>query len=370
MKKILFTQSYNVDIIAKNGNPVGGSVVETLVWMEAFHSLEYHVFQFKKTEDERELLPQYQWVELVPIFHSKKGIRWIRWVYYRLPTIFRQLKKYRPDYMYESIPSWITLFYALICRRLKIKLILRIANDNMLDDRILITHSKFERFLIYRAFAMADCILPQNEYQYQTLMGMYPQKKILRLYNPFVIDTNYLKPKTEPKGYLAWVANFRYQKNLKLLFEVASFLQNETFKIAGAHLSYTDDETAVYVEKLKTLPNVEFVGKVSRSEILTFFQQAKFLINTSRYEGFSNTFLEAMVTGTPILTTPNVNPDGIINKHGLGIIFETPEELSRSLNEITDQEYVELSNNCIRHISKYHDHLKLGRDLDDFLQSL
>ncbi|WP_394334865.1 hypothetical protein [Aquiflexum balticum] len=36
---------------------------------------------------------------------------------------------------------------------------------------------------------------------------------------------------------------------------------------------------------------------------MEFLNQAKFLLSTSRYEGFSNTFHESMIVGTPILTT-------------------------------------------------------------------
>lgn len=55
-------------------------------------------------------------------------------------------------------------------------MILRVANDNMLDERIKITHSKFDQIFIAKAFKLADFISVQNEFQYQTLKTISGQK--------------------------------------------------------------------------------------------------------------------------------------------------------------------------------------------------
>ncbi|MCL6260785.1 glycosyltransferase [Aquiflexum sp. TKW24L] len=169
------------------------------------------------------------------------------------------------------------------------------------------------------------------------------------------------------EGYIAWVANFRRQKNLELLFRIAVTLPSENFKVAGMPNSSIDKETSFFVDKLKSLSNVEFVGLIPRNEILLFFSKSKFLLNTSRYEGFSNTFLEAMITGTPILTTNHVNPDGIIDQYNLGIIYENEDDLRLKLNGISETNYVKKSTNCIDYIQENHDHLTLGKLLLEFL---
>jgi glycosyltransferase involved in cell wall biosynthesis len=141
----------------------------------------------------------------------------------------------------------------------------------------------------------------------------------------------------------------------------------ESFLVAGLAPSNPDPETGTYIEKLNDLSNVNFVGTVSRNEILDFFKKAKFLLNTSRYEGFSNTFLEAMCTGTPILSTAMVNPDGIISKYGLGYIYKDPTDIQGFLGTIDDVTYGMLSANCIEFVKNQHNHLHLGRKLLNFL---
>jgi glycosyltransferase involved in cell wall biosynthesis len=367
MAKFLFTQYQNVELIVENGNPIGGAVVETMVWVKALHELGHKIIQFQVENDQRKQIPEYKWIELLPVYHLSKGIRWLRWGFYRFPKIYAALKKSNPDFLYESIPSWSSFYVAFFCKLLGIKMILRVANDNMLDNRIKFTHTKFDQVFIAQAFKMADFISVQNEFQYQTLRKRFPKKKIIKIYNPIVIQESNQTKKSEMGGYIAWIANFRFQKNLKLLFEVAKDFPEEKFIIAGVSLSYSDSETNEYLGKLKLLPNVVFAGKVPREEIFNFLSQAKFLLSTSRYEGFSNTFLESMVVGTPILTPTLVNPDGIIDRFDLGITYENVADLKKKLEEISVENYIEKSANCIQFVNKNHDHLVLGKKLIEFL---
>lgn len=368
MKKILFSQTQNVEHFVANGRPMGGSAVQTVVWMRALHSLQYQVYQFREPDDQREVKGEFSWVIFVPIFDPRKGARWLRWVTYRFPTVYKRIKSVKPDFYYESIPSWASYFSILICKLLGVKTILRVANDNMMDDRIYLTHSKFERNFIYRSFAIADFILPQNEYQYGRLTSMVPKYKIRKFHNPFVLVEGFLSPKWHRSSYIAWVANFRYQKNLNLLYQIASAMPHTVFKVAGQALPNLDDETSVCLEKLDFLKNVEFVGTVARENILDFFSNAAFLLNTSRYEGFSNTFLEAMATGTPILTTAAVDPDQIIQDFDLGFIYGSPSDLKNYLENLTDEQYRKLSENCINYVKKYHGHLEIGKNLVDYIE--
>ncbi|WP_194976266.1 glycosyltransferase family 4 protein [Aquiflexum lacus] len=368
MAKFLFTQVQNIEMIVKGGKPSGGAVVATHAWMQSLNALGHEVYLLRSEEDERRILPEYEWVNTYKTYHSNKGIPVIRWVYYRFPKLFKVFKTLKPDYIINSIPGWSSYFMSLMCQKLNIHLIIRLANDNMLDERIKLTHSSFERYFISKAFQNCQFIMAQNDFQYQALRNKYPDKRILKISNPFVIDSKFQKCKIKPEGYIAWVANFRFQKNLQLLYKISVAMPNEKFLIVGEPLIPLDPESAEYSEKIRKLPNVTFAGMVSRNEILQVFQKAKFLLNTSRYEGFSNTFLEAMQTGTPILSTPNVNPDQIISKHGLGLLYQNPVDLEHVLRNLSDEEYAEFSKNCINYIRGNHDHLTLGRRFMDFLK--
>ena len=53
------------------------------------------------------------------------------------------------------------------------------------------------------------------------------------------------------------------------------------------------------------------------AQVAAHLSRARVLVNTSRSEGFPNTFLEAAMAGTPILSL-SANPDDILEKHELG----------------------------------------------------
>src|SRR5690606_29450477 len=108
---------------------------------------------------------------------SGRGIKWIRWVYYRLPRLFSTLRKERPDYVYESNPAWSTFFTAVFCKLLNIKLIIRIPLDTQLDERYRKDHSLIHIFFMNVGIGLADSILCQNEYQMGLVKKRFPGKK-------------------------------------------------------------------------------------------------------------------------------------------------------------------------------------------------
>ncbi|WP_113923021.1 glycosyltransferase [Cognataquiflexum aquatile] len=367
MAKFLFTQWQNVEMVVKEGKPWGGSAVQTFNWMIAFHELHHAVLLGKRQEDNRELADQFQWVELVPLYDSRKLGGKIAWFFHRFPSIFRMLKKNKPDFIYTSIPNWTTFYIVLMSRYLGIKHIIRIANDPDVNKSMIKDYPKSYEIQINLAYRFADYILAQNNFQYNTLLKIVPPERVLKISNPIVINKTYLNPKKTIAGYIAWIANFRYQKNFSLLYDIAKMFPNEKFKVAGQPLFPLDAETETYFDKLKKLPNVEFVGVISRDEILDFLKEAKFLLNTSRYEGFSNTFLESMLTGTPILTTTQVNPDGIIDNYGLGLVYENQSDLLLKFGQLSQNDYLNLSQNCIAYVKENHDHILQANKLFDFL---
>lgn len=369
MPKILFSQFHNVELIVESGNPLGGAAVQTLVWMQAFRGLGYEVKQMTFSNDGRPLKRHFDWVGMVPVYDPElKRVR--SWYTYRLPKYFQALKKERPKYLYSSIPKWYFFHVNLFCKILGIKHIIRLPSDEMVDKRIYLTETKIDAFFIKLSYITADLILAQNEYQYQQIKKAFPRKRILKIYNPVVVRKEFLFAKSEQKGYFAWMANFRHRKNMALLLEIAGSLPSERFKIAGVPLHPLDEETTDSINALEKLANVEFVGGIGRDAILPFLQAAKFLLNTSRYEGFSNTFLESMCTGTPVLTTTTANPDNLIADFGLGFVYNDAAQLVQKLSEISEKDYLQWSSNCISYVREKHDHMHLGKMLHKELEEL
>lgn len=361
MAKFVFYDANINKLLAKDEDGVGGASIQSYNWIRGLLALGHEV-SVSTYGDGEQLNSTELEINYVPFYDNNKGIRWIRWIYYRFPSIYKNLKKVSPDYFYESIPSWGSLLIGLICNRLKIKYIIRLSNDNTLDAK----NRKTDYWILKLGINRCDYLLCQNDYQFNQAERAFPGKKILKITNPFVLRKE--GKIAGPKTYIAWVANFRYVKNLRLLYEIAELMDNQQFKIAGVYSNKEDAETTLYLEKLSSLRNVDFVGYIKREKIFEFLSKAKFLLNTSRYEGFSNTFIEAMSVGTPVLSTNNANPDEILYKNRLGIIYTNSNDLKLQLENLPKTEYLQMSEDAIQYVKGNHDHIQLSKQLVDFLE--
>ncbi|MBS9525038.1 glycosyltransferase [Litoribacter alkaliphilus] len=364
MSRFLFYDDKIINLLLENEKPTGGAAVQALNWVKGLLE-EGHEVALMTNVPKDKLKSEYRNLKLIPLYDDKKGMRWIRWVSYRIPFIHDQIREYNPDFLYQGVPGWQSMVLALICKKLGIKFLMRISSDAMVDDRFLRKYSKPHQIVVQNAFNLADCIICQNEYQFGQMQEKYPNNKILKITNP--IEYKSTTNSYAWKGHILWLGLFKAVKNLGLLYEIASLLPNEKFVVAGEPAKSIDSKTREYIQKLEKLPNVKFVGFLQKTEVTEYLINAKFLLNTSLFEGFSNTFLEAMQVHTPILTTNKVNPDQIITKHNLGITYDSAEELKNKINNLTEEQIIAKRESIQKYLYNYHHHRHLAKKLVEAL---
>ncbi|AEW03326.1 group 1 glycosyl transferase [Niastella koreensis] len=367
MARFLFIDEKIINLMQVNEKPCGGSAVQTYGWILGLIAEGQEVLVMTRTDDKTVLKEECRNIKIVPMYDFNKGIRWFRWLYYRLPHMYKNIKNSKPDYLYSGIAGWTTLLLALTCRILHVKYIQRISSDAHLDKRFRDTNSTIHHFLLYWGLKLSHHILCQNNYQLLKIKKKFPNKSAIKILNPYYLKIQDLHTNEHTGGYIAWLGLYRYAKNLKLLYQIAAILKHEQFLIAGKAGSNSDEETTVYLEKLKQLPNVQFSGYLERTQVSPFLAKAKFLLNTSRFEGFSNTFLEAWAVGTPVLSTVNVNPDSIISNHNLGIVYNEVFDLCKQHATLLQQKYQLMSENARQYVAHYHGYRIVTQQLLSYL---
>lgn len=312
-------------------------------------------------------------IEIVRSFDLKKGIPIINWLYYRYPRLKQSIKKNNPDYILQAGAGFITWILSYISKKNNIVFIHRIANDVDTDERIKKRLNLATRLFYYQGLTNSKVIICQNKYQYHNLKRIFPDKNLKILYNPFY---NYELPKSiklfNNRKYIAWLGLFQYQKNLPGLLNVVKKMPEMMFKIGGIPQSNIDKKTEMALIELRKCSNVVFLGYIKRAEINGFLGNAYALLNTSHYEGFSNTFLESFAAGTPVITTSKVDPDNIIATNGLGYVsydFSAIPDLINRLININKDDYYEMCVRCRHHVEKNHDPMKLASELLKFIGS-
>lgn len=350
--------------------PCGGAAVQTYGWIRGLMEEGQEVYvmtDIPAGRDKGLLKEECRNITLVPMYERKRGVRWLRWLYYRVPYTYKKMKAVKPDYLYVSIPGWTSFLLGIICRFLKIRFIQRISNDNQLDIRFRNNHSVVHQFLLFCGFRLSHHILCQNNFQLLNIRKKFPGKSAIKLFNPLYVNNQEPVEAVHSGGYIAWLGIYRHQKNLKLLYQIASLLKKDQFLIAGKAGAHCDEETRVYLEKLKHLPNVQFCGYLNRTQVIPFLANARFLLNTSYYEGFSNTFLEALSVGTPVLSSVHVNPDSIISKYNLGIIYKDVFDLCKQHAAISPELHQLMSDNAKEYVARNHGYRLLSRRLLRYL---
>jgi len=305
--------------------------------------------------------------DLVEAYPLDRGIPKLRWFYSRFPSMLKATWKYNPDYLLAITSGTNVGVIALISKLLTIRFAYLVANDIEVDKRF----NKREGFInrkIYKwGLERAKYILAQNNYQYNILKRLYSANKVIKIYNPYYCLNNLPQIKSgRLRKYIAWIGIFQYQKNLPALLRVARNNSRIEFRIAGMS-GNVDKSTKIALQDLKKCENVRFVGYLNRTEILPFLSKAYALLNTSHYEGFSNTFLESFAAGTPVITL-GVNLDEIITKYSLGFVTKE-SEISQIFNKLDRHyDYIKYGWEMRKYLDEKHNYKKIAASLIKILE--
>jgi len=147
------------------------------------------------------------------------------------------------------------------------------------------------------------------------------------------------------------VSGLRTQKNHQLLIEAWSLLPSDLLR--KAKLAIVGDGPNLIklnelVNKKKLQDAVLFTGMLE--DVFPWYLAANIYVLSSNHEGLSNSMIEALSYGLPVVTT-KVSGSGYISKNNCGIVVEknNPIQLANALSQlISSKEYrIEYSTNAL-----------------------
>jgi len=221
-----------------------------------------------------------------------------------------------------------------------------------------------------KAYAIenAHMHITQNEYQADLLRQGYGRAaSVIR--NP--IDLTLAFPRKPEAGTILWVGKSDERvKRPSLILELARRLPAYTFVVIMTQAIPETHQQCV--EEAQKLPNVTMVNRVPFHEIEQYFAQAQLHVNTSAFEGFPNTFLQAAKYGVPTLAA-KVDPGEMLSQHGCGVSCHDDLELlvkNVCLFMTNPGRYAAASACCLDYIRTYHDKDKIIPQYENALASL
>ncbi len=369
--KILFID-FTLPYLLKDTNyPVGGWAIQLNAWIHGLlaNGHQVGVLTWKGAND---FVNKKLDFDLIETYDPDRGIKIVKYFYNYIPSLYRKAVRYKPDVITQACAGLNTGIMAFIAGRLNIPFIYRctsnIASHTCNIDRLL----KYELRAYRYGLTKTDVILCQNKYQYERFKKQFPEKTLHILHNPFVRDSDIEISPYENRKHIAWLGVFKREKNLPLLYEIVKKCPDITFKIAGMSANRMDSDTEVALARLKKLSNVEFAGYLPRKQVPRFLSKAVALLNTSHYEGFSNTFLEAFSVGTPVIAPEKVDPDYIIAENKLGISVRNNSDFPELIKNLYDDKsrFNEISERCQEYVYKNHDPKVLAERFDKVISGV
>lgn len=225
--------------------------------------------------------------------------------------LFFQLKKIKAEVYIQRAASAETGLIALGCKLLGKRFIFMAAHTQDVDGSF-VRKNGWRGRLFLLGLNLADKIICQS-YDQQKQLNRKLQAKSAVIPSGYPIKS----PQSVNKQDILWVARAEAWKQPEIFISLAQKFPREKFTM----ICPPAENDPAYFQPVKRFaagrPNVRFIAQVPFQKINAYFARSKIFVSTSISEGFPNTFIQAGLNRTPIISL-KVNPDNIIGRFGLG----------------------------------------------------
>lgn len=279
-----------------------------------------------------------------------------------LPRIMRVLAEEKPDHV--AVLGWTTWLYILL--QLRRLFGFRLTFICGLDTEV---NGEFRRenpvrgWFFERGVRLADHRFAMSGYQ----AGQFAAHgQACALYRNLILPGTGGPPRDKPVDLL-WVARCQPIKRPMLFLDLA-----ERLPAASCEMICPREDESLWrcVEsRARTIPNLTFIERVPYHQIQARYDSAKVFVNTSTFEGWPNSFIQAGL-GHAALLSLAVNPDRLFESFKPGIFadgdFEAVVSGARRLLA-EDGLLAGARAGSARFVAELHDN---GRNTDAFLAGL
>lgn len=330
--------------------------------------IDFHIYQPVYRRAGRNVFPRLRkrrWFPIINLDRRDLDLFWqipliATWLV--LPALFfpRFWRRLRPDVVCCFGNNAQSAEVIADCRHAGIPTVLCVASDKDLSPDYRPgnkeqNHYGMPKWKGHYSLCHADCVIVQSDTQRQVLREHFGRDGVL-IRNPVHIasdDPQHWRPR-ERREFVLWIGRSDdYNKRPMLFVQLAQQCPKLDFLMI---VSRTDERAFVALQDCSP-PNLRILEHLPPPEIWDYLHRARVLVNTSRFEGFPNTFLQAAVAGTPIVSL-DVDPDGMLARQRCGIwAAGDPNLLRSSLEQLwnSHDQADALAIKCHRHVLEQHE---------------
>ncbi len=264
--------------------------------------------------------------------------------FFEAPKLLHKLRQIEPDIIYQRVGCAYTGIAAFYAKKHNVKLLWHVASTSDCTVEkfsaygiLRRPHKYIEKRVLEYGVRHANVVVAQTEDQSALLKTHYARTadRVVRNF----LETPPTPTKPSLPINILWIGNFKRIKQPQYFIEIASRLSSSSrarFVMIGSPASEAGWQAELN-KKIESIPTLEHVGALSQDKVNDCLANAHILVNTSTYEGFSNTFVQAWMQQVPIVSL-NVNPDGIFEKYGIGKLAGSVDNLCNAVETLINDD--------------------------------
>lgn len=240
--------------------------------------------------------------------------------------LYKALEKIQPHSIYQRVACGYTGICAYYARRHGAKLVWHVAHDSDVSpDMSLDGRNPVRRFLEKRSveygIRRASCIVTQTSDQAALLERNYRRKAdaVIPNFHPSPAE----KIDKSGERIVAWIAGIKPWKRPEAFLDLADALRGLSgvrFVMVGPPATAPNDLSwmEALTQRIRAMPNVEYRGSQNQTQVNELLARSHIFVNTSLYEGFPNTFIQAWMRDAVVVSL-HVDPDRLLSVRKLGV---------------------------------------------------
>lgn len=267
------------------------------------------------------------------IFHSARYI-------VDMPKLLITLRRLKPSFIYQRVGCAYTGAVAFYSKIYGVNSVWHIASDKDVQpyqrsEKKKNVIERIEKKILEYGIRNITHIIAQTNAQSEFLEKNYQRKASAVIPNFHPLPEEKIEKGEVIK--IIWIANFKRLKQPEIFIQLAkdlAHLKNAEFILIGAP-SNDQGWQATLEESINALGNLKYIGEKTQAEVNQIIATSHILVNTSLWEGFSNTFVQAWMRRVPIVSL-QVNPDNIFDDRKVGLISNDVTQLSKDVKLLVE----------------------------------
>lgn len=255
-----------------------------------------------------------------------------------LRTLVRSIRRVDADVFYVRGNPPLCILSSYCCTVLGEIFVYCVANDSNIELARLSDHHGVFQYTVPKltyidAIRRSDAVVAQTEYQQNILENVFGIRSDI-VPNVYSIPPQEDILAAADRSFVLWVGSLDPEQKRPMRFvRLAERLPAVEFVLIG--WSQDDEFRTRISNRADSLSNLRYEGFVPPDEIDRYYRKATMFVNTSEYEGFPNTFLEAWRFGVPVVSLHHTL-DGLLSEGDVGLHAGSVDTLTQQVARLWD----------------------------------